>query len=841
MYSEFSPQKSKYLIPPKFKLFSSDRTDHSNPKISAKTRIVKKNARAGEQKMEERSNFNICESGVGKKGSNINTEFREEIYEMPYETTRNHPSSQANFEFYEEYENHKNLGVEKYKDDSVESNDSEDCNCKNCRKIKKFPNNNYEYEFFKKRDYENNIGNNDNYKVVKKYKDKEGNNYIYEYFRTNENYDDRDFKGPEKFGKVKDYENNRTYNIEKYEKIKHNKDFENFKELGNYKEKSNKNESCLYCNNYDCVYCQKFKNCEKNDNNENNEDLDDNNCEQYYMVKSETINKPIHKKFKTNVELGGRDCDEYYKKYTLKREVVNRPKKYKPQNEEDFDEEYYNNYEMKREVMNRANRDNYEQNEDVENQEYNKNYKSQIIKKEVIEKPAQFEYINNDDDYNKRNCDEYYKHYSMKKKIKSEPLQIETQNIEEYGDKGNFDERYKNYIIKKEIIKEPVHNDNNKNEINEYYKYSMKKEIKTEPNNQDINNSNEYYSKYSKKEIVNEIDNKNGEEEEVEEEINDKNQSFKKDIIITSKTTTKAQPKSKTRNYESYQVDNETNEENTFGNVKKVESVVDNFKYKETKCVRNPKLKALVVHKRMCSPTKQVKYIFNSGRILKNNKSTKSYHKKNSSEEIEDNNPEGSSKLQAKTKSSLLTNKSSTYLIPKINNEIFKKVETNYSIPQTQREVYEETVENYMTKNSSNNNTKTIDKKNKDLNNNYSYNKITTINKSSYDINNNYDNYDYNNKFNNSSYNISKKNNYSKYNYKSGIETKTNLSQVVNENEEYIIKTRKTKRKVTPYGEDILEDKTFQTVEVYPKFSKGTFYKNNCLKKNIKEGRDNYQ
>ena len=303
----------------------------------------------------------------------------------------------------------------------------------------------------------------------------------------------------------------------------------------------------------------------------------------------------------------------------------------------------------------------------------------------------------------------------------------------------------------------------------------------------------------------------------------------------------KSQPKIKTRNYESYQVDNETNEENTFNDLKRVESVVDNFKYKETKCVRNPKLKALVVHKRMCSPTKQVKYIYNSERVLKNNKSTKSYRKKNSNEENGDNNPKGSSKLQSKTKSSLSTNKSFTHITPKTNNEIFKRVETNYSIPQSQREVYEETVENYMTKNSSNNNSKTIKKKNNDLNNNYSYNKITSINKSSYDVNNNYDNYDYNNNANNSSYNISKRNNYSKYNYKSGLETKSNLSQVVNENEEYIIKTRKTKRKVTPYGEDIVEDKTFQTVEVYPKNSRGNFFKNNCLKKNINEERDNYQ
>jgi hypothetical protein len=339
---------------------------------------------------------------------------------------------------------------------------------------------------------------------------------------------------------------------------------------------------------------------------------------------------------------------------------------------------------------------------------------------------------------------------------------------------------------------------------------------------------------------VNEIDNKNGEEEEVEEEINNKNQSFKKDTIKTSKTTMKSQPKIKTRNYESYQVDNETNEENTYNDLKRVESVVDNFKYKETKCVRNPKLKALVVHKRMCSPTKQVKYIYNSGRVLKNNKSSKSYRKKNSNEENGDSNPKGNSKLQTQTKSSLLSNKSYTHLMPKTNNEIFKKVETNYSIPQTQREVYEERIENYMTKNSSNNNSNTVDKKNNDLNN-YSYNKITSINKSSYDINNNYDNYDYNNNVNNSSYNISKKNNYSKYNYKSGLETKSNLSQVVKENEEYFIKTRKTKRKLAPYGEDIVEDKTFQTMEVYPKNSRGNFFKNNCLKKNINEERDNYQ
>ena len=152
MYSEFSPQKSKYIIPPKFKPYSTKRTNHSNPKISAKTRIVNKNARAGGEKMEERSNFNIYQSGVGKKGSHMNTEFREEIYERPYETSRNHPSTHENYEIYEEYENHKNNGdyrkFERYKDDSEESNDSEDCNCKNCQKRKKFPNNNYEYEYY---------------------------------------------------------------------------------------------------------------------------------------------------------------------------------------------------------------------------------------------------------------------------------------------------------------------------------------------------------------------------------------------------------------------------------------------------------------------------------------------------------------------------------------------------------------------------------------------------------------------------------------------------------------------------------------------------------------------
>jgi hypothetical protein len=32
-----------------------------------------------------------------------------------------------------------------------------------------------------------------------------------------------------------------------------------------------------------------------------------------------------------------------------------------------------------------------------------------------------------------------------------------------------------------------------------------------------------------------------------------------------------------------------------------------------------------------------------------------------------------------------------------------------------------------------------------------------------------------------------------------------------------LVKTRKTVKRITPYGEDVLEDKSYQTVEVYPK------------------------
>ena len=55
------------------------------------------------------------------------------------------------------------------------------------------------------------------------------------------------------------------------------------------------------------------------------------------------------------------------------------------------------------------------------------------------------------------------------------------------------------------------------------------------------------------------------------------------------------------------------------------------------------------------------------------------------------------------------------------------------------------------------------------------------------------------------------------YSYKLKERRSCSPKSIDDENDEYLVKTRKTVKRITPYGEDVLEDKSYQTVEVYPK------------------------
>ncbi len=171
-----------------------------------------------------------------------------------------------------------------------------------------------------------------------------------------------------------------------------------------------------------------------------------------------------------------------------------------------------------------------------------------------------------------------------------------------------------------------------------------------------------------------------------------KNTSVKREVIHLPTQVYTSPPKIKRYgDYESYQIDTETKDEDVINEVKKIESIVDNYNYRETKHIHDPRLKALVIHRRKCSPCKQVKYLYNQERNLRNNKSTKCYQKKKEPERLPIQPPVQHMQLSYyKNK-----NKSCKYLQPTTHKEVIKKVQKSYMLPPKQKKVVEKTVINY--------------------------------------------------------------------------------------------------------------------------------------------------
>jgi hypothetical protein len=171
-----------------------------------------------------------------------------------------------------------------------------------------------------------------------------------------------------------------------------------------------------------------------------------------------------------------------------------------------------------------------------------------------------------------------------------------------------------------------------------------------------------------------------------------KNTSVKREVIhMPTQVYTSPPTIRRYGDYESYQVDTETKDEDIINEVKRVESIVDNYNYKETKHIHDPRLKALVIHRRKCSPTKSVKYLYNQERNLRNNKSSKCYEKRREPERLPVQLPYQHMQLSYyKNK-----NKSCKILPPSTHKEVFKKVEKSYVLPPKQKQVVEKTVINY--------------------------------------------------------------------------------------------------------------------------------------------------
>ena len=171
-----------------------------------------------------------------------------------------------------------------------------------------------------------------------------------------------------------------------------------------------------------------------------------------------------------------------------------------------------------------------------------------------------------------------------------------------------------------------------------------------------------------------------------------KNTSVKREVIhMPTQVYTSPPIIRRYGDYESYQVDTETKDEDVINEVKKIESIVDNYNYKETKHIHDPRLKALVIHRRKCSPTKSVKYLYNQERNLRNNKSSKCYEKRREPERLPVQPPYQHMQLSYyKNK-----NKSCKILPPSTHREVIKKVEKSYVLPPKQKQVVEKTVINY--------------------------------------------------------------------------------------------------------------------------------------------------
>lgn len=106
MYSYYSPNYSPNRTPEDIDYIDSRRKNFSNPKFETKTKVITHRTYLDGEKIKEKRNYNLYQSGHGKTES-IVKEYREEADDQPYEVVRNQPDTDY-YEKYEEYKNCKN-------------------------------------------------------------------------------------------------------------------------------------------------------------------------------------------------------------------------------------------------------------------------------------------------------------------------------------------------------------------------------------------------------------------------------------------------------------------------------------------------------------------------------------------------------------------------------------------------------------------------------------------------------------------------------------------------------------------------------------------------------------
>ena len=554
---------------------------------------------------------------------------------------------------------------------------------------------------------------------------------------------------------------------------------------------------------------------------ENEGDEIKNYANKSYTVKNEVRNLTKQSSYNNTLDLNNKNYAEKYKNYTYKREIAKKPAQvvdYKRSNISDgknFEKYYkkitvkkeevkptptiYNNYSIKREVTTRSTPDNKRKHVITNNKSSDKYSKNYTIRKEVTTKPT-LEVKKSEDEKSNKSIDKYYKKYTVKRETVNRPILAKSYTYSNINN-INPNSSYKNYSIKRETINKPIEISSKKNESfenrsynNIYRNHSKRKGVwpvpvpslknysyrreETQTSTPLYNNKlykkevtitpTPVYNNYSYRREVTQTStplySSNSYKKEVTKTPSSSynNYSFRKEVTKSTTPVMRNKSKDKSENYESYQINRETKDVDTYNEVKRLESEVDNFKYKETKEIRNPRFKSLVVHKRLCTPTKQVKYTYNSGANVRTNRSTDTFQRRNINRDY-DYSP---NKVTQKVSRSLTRNKSYRQLMPKNNKEIFKRIETSYVAPQTttqtkKKEVIEETIEDYKTNNDKNKNYNTYRSNNNNRNNKYEqynrYEKYNKYNKSN--ANNKSDKYNKDYEYN-KSYKYTRYNNY---------------------------------------------------------------------------------
>ena len=547
-------------------------------------------------------------------------------------------------------------------------------------------------------------------------------------FVISKNNNFRNFEDDENFGKDEDY----GY---QYYKVcrKFTGHSQNFGEYQGFYDNGNNRENDNFGKNKNYKNCKEYNRYGGNEDNEYYKTYDDNdNHQNYKYIKTVT-------KYNNDGNYGKlRDNNNYGKNYEYYEEIK---KSEHPRNKEDY--EYDKDLEEYKEFLEWKKLKEAKGSGKYKNYEYYKEYKK---------------YEDQGDIGN-------YEDFQKFRKFKDSQKTGNFENYKEfksYGEKGNYD--YDDIEINKNINNNDNYKDFEKCNNYEYYKeyqenYEDNGKIKKLKKSKHSRNNQSYeiqkFNTYQNNKNYEDSGNSNGYY---------KNFKIKRQLLKKPNNVNINQPKiiKRTNDIDNLEINQEIKEEeeDNFQEVQKIESIVDNFQYKETKNLKDPKLKVLVVHKRMSSPTKQVKYIVNTGRNLNHNKSTRTYLQ---NKKI---NEENDGKSQNKNKKELTLNKSCRYIQPSRNKEVLIDPQKSCDYIHNNSEIFEETIENYETKKNNNN-----------------------------------------------------RNGY-------GVKKGGNL-----------IKTKKIKKIIIPYGEKILEDKAYQTTEVYPEdkiHKKKYFYKKNIYERKNK-------